>query len=92
MTLPDSRQKSASGISTRVCAIEDALSFIPAEDRDIWIKCGMAIKGELGQAGFDIWDRWSATSDKYQVREAEVTWQSFKRVRRCNDRYPVSHC
>ena len=33
--------------------IEQALSFIPAHDRDIWIKCGMALKSEFGDAGFD---------------------------------------
>lgn len=57
--------------------VEQAIHFIPADDRDIWIKCGMALKAELGEAGFDIWDRWSATSDKYQARDAAVAWKSF---------------
>jgi hypothetical protein len=35
--------------------IESALSFIPANDREIWLKCGMAIKSELGENGFDEW-------------------------------------
>lgn len=37
---------------TSIETIEQALSFIPADDRDTWIKCGMAIKAELGDAGY----------------------------------------
>ena len=58
--------------------IEQALSFIPADDRDTWIKCGMAIKAELGDAGFDAWDRWSTTADSYRARDAAASWKSFK--------------
>lgn len=61
-------------------AIEHALGFIPADDRDTWVKCGMAIKAELGEPGFELWDRWSARSDKYQAREAATAWRSFKTV------------
>ncbi len=58
--------------------IEQALSFIPADDRDIWIKCGMAIKTEMGDAGLEICDRWSATADSYRARDAAASWRSFK--------------
>lgn len=58
--------------------VEQALSFIPADDRETWIKCGMAIKAELGDAGFDAWDRWSATADNYRARDAAASWRSFK--------------
>ena len=59
-------------------SIEQALSFISADDRETWIKCGMAIKAELGDAGFDAWDRWSATADTYRARDAAASWRSFK--------------
>ncbi len=59
-------------------SIEQALSFIPADDRDTWIKCGMAIKSEFGDAGFDAWDMWSATTDNYCARDAVACWKSFK--------------
>ena len=39
--------------------IEDALQFIDPSDRDTWLKMGMAIKSELGDSGFEIWERWS---------------------------------
>ncbi len=63
---------------TSIETIEQALSFIPADDRDTWIKCGMAIKAELGDAGFDAWDWWSATADNYRARDAAASWKSFK--------------
>ena len=63
---------------TSIETIEQALSFIPADDRDTLIKCGMAIKAELGDAGFDAWDRWSAAADNYRARDAAASWRSFK--------------
>lgn len=58
-------------------SIEQAITFIDPHDRDTWISCGMAIKSEVGDAGFDIWDRWSATADNYQARAALASWKSF---------------
>ena len=58
--------------------IEQALSSIPAHDREIWIQCGMAIKAELGDVGFDIWDRWSQGADNYREKDACDVWRSFK--------------
>jgi len=58
--------------------IERALSFISADERETWIDCGMAIKAELGDTGFDAWDRWSANADSYWARDAAASWKSFK--------------
>lgn len=55
-----------------------ALTFIPADDREIWVRCGMAVKAVLGEAGFNIWDEWSASSDSYRARDAAAVWRSFK--------------
>lgn len=61
-----------------ISRIEQALTFIDPHDREIWLRCGMAIKAELGDAGFDAWDRWSATADNYRARDAAASWKSFK--------------
>lgn len=58
--------------------IESALSFIPAEDRDTWVTMAMAVRSELGDAGFEIWDAWSATSEKYNKQSARAVWRSCK--------------
>ncbi len=57
--------------------IEQALTFIDPHDRETWVKCGMAIKSELGESGFDIWDRWSANADNYQTQAALDSWKSI---------------
>lgn len=59
--------------------IETALRYIPADDRDTWLKMGMAIKSELDESGFDIWDRWSKESESYHARDARNAWRSFRK-------------
>jgi putative DNA primase/helicase len=59
--------------------IRDALRHIPADDRDDWLKVGMALKAELGDEGRPLWDDWSAScSEKYSDRDQDRTWRSFK--------------
>jgi hypothetical protein len=60
--------------------IADALRAIPADDRDIWLQVGMALKAELGDHGRSIWDSWSATCpDKFKDCDQDKTWRSFRR-------------
>ena len=58
--------------------LADALSFVPAHDRDIWIRCGMGLHEALGQHGFALWDSWSQSAENYDPREARTQWRSFK--------------
>ena len=58
--------------------IVDALKTINADDRNLWLQCGMAIKDHLGDAGRHLWDDWSRQSDKYDERDQDRTWTSFK--------------
>lgn len=57
---------------------ESALSFIPADDRDTWVMAAMALKDEYGEMGFDAWDNWSRTSEKYNRASAVATWRSIR--------------
>ncbi|MBT3724008.1 MAG: hypothetical protein HOM14_03670 [Gammaproteobacteria bacterium] len=54
------------------------LQGIPAYDRDIWIKIGMALKSELGNNGFSLFDDWSSTADNYDPKAVKAVWKSFK--------------
>ncbi len=54
------------------------LQFIPADERDIWVKVGMALKSEYGEHGFELFDRWSQSSQKYQSSSVISAWKSFK--------------
>ena len=59
--------------------LRDALSYLDADDRDRWIKFGMALR-PLGAEGWKLWDDWSKKSDKYSGQDANKTWTSFKPV------------
>ncbi len=59
--------------------IADALNSINADDRDVWLECGMALKAELGDAGRYLWDEWSLKSGKYDEADQEKVWRSFQR-------------
>jgi putative DNA primase/helicase len=58
--------------------VESALSYLDPTDRDVWIRMGMAVKVEMGEAGFDIWDAWSQSAGSYNARAARSSWRSFK--------------
>ncbi|MTD33445.1 DUF927 domain-containing protein [Paludibacterium denitrificans] len=58
--------------------IASALRHLPAHDRDSWVQMGMAVKSELGEAGFTLWDDWSRSADNYQTKAAKSVWKSIK--------------
>jgi len=58
--------------------IMDALTFIPADNRDTWVRIAMAIKSELDESGFGIWDNWSSTAGNYSKIAAMYVWRSIK--------------
>lgn len=64
--------------------IDAALPFIPADERDVWLRVGMALHNETGGSdkGFERWAAWSQASEKYDDRDQRRTWQSFGGRRR----------
>jgi hypothetical protein len=58
--------------------IRDALRHIPADDREIWLNVGMAIKSEQGATGWGLWRDWSMTSDKWDERDGQKVWRSIQ--------------
>lgn len=61
--------------------IRQALSFIDSScARDAWVRIGMAIKSELGDSGFTLFDDWSSSADNYAKAAAVSTWKSIKCV------------
>lgn len=59
--------------------IEKALPYISADcDRDTWVKVGMAIKSELGDSGFHLFDDWSKQTKNYNTASIRDTWKSIK--------------
>ena len=66
------------GVRASTDAIRAALFFVDATDRDMWIQMGMAVKDEMGEAGFSLWDEWSQTAHNYQAKAAKSVWKSIK--------------
>lgn len=62
--------------------IADMLSYIANNDvpYDEWIGIGMAIHHATQGSGFDLWDRWSATSGKHDAAKMQYKWGSFGRA------------
>lgn len=64
--------------------IDDVLEALPldewCEDRDGWLKTGMAIHHETSgdDEGFDLWCDWSANSAKFDRDDAWRVWKSFR--------------
>lgn len=58
--------------------IRSALSYIDSHDRDTWWQVGAAVKDEMGENGYDLWDEWSQRADNYDNRAAKSTWKSLK--------------
>ncbi len=63
---------------TDLGTIREALDFIPADERDLWVRIGMAIKSELGESGFGLWDAWSQQASSYNSRDARDVWKSVR--------------
>ncbi|WP_432727546.1 phage/plasmid primase, P4 family [Variovorax sp. W6] len=56
-----------------------ALAAIPADDRNIWMRVGMALHGwDASESGFSLWDDWSRKSSKHDPETQRSTWDGFK--------------
>jgi len=63
----------------RVRELRSALAVIPSDERDTWLRVGMALHSTgAGQQAFGIWTEWSQTSDKYEPTTQVKTWSAFK--------------
>ena len=60
-------------------AVADALTCIANADLDYdsWVRIGMAIKGALGDAGWPLFEAWSASSQKHEPKTTAKAWRSF---------------
>jgi predicted ATP-dependent serine protease len=57
--------------------LKDALGFINSDDRDLWVKLGLALK-RLEDDGYDLWIQWSKKSSKFDQSDADRVWESFQ--------------
>jgi putative DNA primase/helicase len=80
MSLNDMHHVAKLYASVETNDIRSALHAIPASiDYEHWWRVGAALKSELGEAGFYVFDEWSRGSDQYKQSEVRQKWRSFKR-------------
>ena len=82
--LPGGPQRGRKSSPPVICAARPRRSptrrFIPNADLDYdsWVRIGMALKGALGEDGWDLFAAWSATSSKDVPETTAKTWASLK--------------
>lgn len=61
--------------------LTSALRAIPADERELWVKIGHALKTLPNDKGKALWLEWSATCpDKFDEADAEAKWASFRPI------------
>ncbi|MBE0435642.1 MAG: bifunctional DNA primase/polymerase, partial [Methylomicrobium sp.] len=64
---------------TEVKRIRAALAYIPADDREIWLKIGMALNSTQAEdQAFGLWCEWAMQSEKFDLADSRRVWASFK--------------
>jgi hypothetical protein len=58
--------------------VDCALACIPAVERDIWIKVGMALHATMHPQAFERWDKWSQTCPEKYKGDTDYVWSTFK--------------
>ena len=65
-------------LETEIDEIRSALLFIPNFERDDWLFIGMVCHSiDSGRAGFQLWEDWSSTSEKFDAQDQARVWFSF---------------
>jgi hypothetical protein len=61
--------------------IEEMLSAIPNHglDYEVWVRVGMAVHHATDGTGYNLWENWSATSEKHNPNHMPNKWHSFGR-------------
>ena len=59
--------------------VEAALSHLNSDDRDTWLRVGGALHDSGHPWARQAWDSWSQTSSKFDRKDQEDTWASFRR-------------
>lgn len=61
--------------------LRNALLSMPSDDRQLWVKMGLALKSLPGDDGRALWLEWSAKSSKHDPISDARTWEGFDPTR-----------
>ena len=71
---------SAVARSDEIESVRAALNVLCADERALWLRIGIASKAGLQDAGFELRDEWSRTSEHYNAADMRRIWRSMKRT------------
>lgn len=55
-----------------------ALSFVNPDEREVWVRMGMALKAEFGDVAYESWVNWSSAAGSFDAKACKSSWKSFK--------------
>ena len=76
---PKDRANGATHAGDEFSYIRAALDHIDADDRDTWLKVGGALHDSGESWARMLWDDWSRRSPKFDARDQDATWASYRR-------------
>jgi hypothetical protein len=82
LRVPERHRADMGGKTVDVNDLElaEMLAYVRGYDEyEVWVKIGMALHHATGGAAFDLWDRWSQQSAKYDTEVMDTKWHSFGR-------------
>jgi len=62
-------------------AIKAALDAVPSDDYDVWFKVAGALRRELGESGWSLFEAWSRKSKKFNAKQCRRKWEDAKDIR-----------
>jgi RecA-family ATPase len=58
---------------------KSALKAIPNDERENWLRIGMALKAGFGELGYGLWLDWAQSCSKYDDEDSRRVWDSLGR-------------
>jgi len=80
-TVPEQTSEQSSIIlpEQEIREIRSALAVLDADDRDLWVQVGLALKATgAGNLAKGLWIEWAMKSDKYNAADDDKRWKTFK--------------
>jgi hypothetical protein len=72
-----------------VVELVDLAKCIPADDRNLCLPVGMALKSKFGEQSFDLWAQWNEQDESWNEKGGRNAWKSIRAKWVCNDRLSV---
>lgn len=70
----------AASVAADLADIRTALETIPPDDRQVWLRVGMALHSiDPGSVGKDLWDKWSRKAGAvFDQKDQDRAWHGFR--------------